>query len=115
MKYIKNQYVLTNIVSENIEDATTKLEIFKTLKCAKSDISIAFRREPDHPLTTYDRIRIDRVNDDSIDIVVVNATHTMSVKKIPINLIELITTTTTPSEIFRKKNNLTKGDVFDLA
>jgi len=115
MRYVRKQFILSVVTDENIDDLSSIKDLVKALSQAKTDVSITFRKDKMEQPTSYDRVRIEKLEDQTFDIVVLHQTHTFSLKKIAYDSIDYLCSVVTPSEIFRKKSSPSKGDVLDLA
>lgn len=115
MRYIRKQISIKVIADEVIEDVPVIKELMQTFQKAKTDVAISYRKNQMEFPVSHERVRVISVYEDSFDITVVNSMHTMNVRKIPLNCVEYVSTTVSPSEIFLKKENIQKGDTLDLS
>jgi hypothetical protein len=116
MRYVRKQIVVKVLADEIIEDLAIVKQILETFQKGRTDASISYRANQCETATAHDRVRITAVHEDSFDLTVINQTHTMNVKKVPISYIDFLSTTVSPNEIFVRKNGVVeKGDTLDLA
>jgi len=115
MRYVRKQITVQVIADEQVEGKDTIKALLQNFQKSRTDISISYRRDEHSMLTSHERIRINFVSEDSFDFTVINATHSLVVKKIPIENIDYISSTVSPSEIFMKKETVNKGDTLDLS
>jgi len=116
MRYVRKQIVVKVLADEIIEDLSVVKQLLETFQRSRTDAHISYRKDQFETATVHDRVRITAVHENSFDLTVINQTHTMNVKKIPIADVDFISTTVSPNEIFVKKSGIVeKGDTLDLA
>src|SRR4051812_6717327 len=103
MRYIRKEMIVRVIVDDEVTDPSAIRDILVALHKAKSDIALVYKRDEMEVPMTHSRARILSVGEDTFDVDVINKTHTMIVRKIPINMLDSLTTSVTPTEIFVKK------------
>ena len=115
MRYVRKQMTIQVIADEQVEDKEAIRTLLQNFHKARTDISISYRRDAHSMLTSHERVRINLVSEDTFDLTVINSTHSLVVKKVPIENIDYISSTVSPSEIFMKKETVNKGDTLDLS
>jgi len=115
MRYVRKQITTQIIADEVVDDVEVIKGILKTFNQVKTDVSISYRKNKMDMLSSHERVRIVSVFEDTFDITVINTTSSMIVRKIPISNIEYLASTISPSEIFLKKDCVSKGDTLDMS
>lgn len=114
MKYIRKQIVVKVLADETIEDISVIKEIFQTFHKARTDAAISYRSSPMECLTSHQRVRIIKIEEETFDIMVINQSDSMTIRKIPYQFVEYVCTTVSPSEVYTKQDSVRKGDTLDL-
>lgn len=115
MRYVRKQITIQVIADEQVEDKESIRTLLQNFQKARTDISISYRRDAQSMATSHERVRINLVSEDTFDLTVINSTHSLVVKKIPIENVDYISSTVSPSEVFMKKETVNKGDTLDLS
>lgn len=115
MRYVRKQISIQVIADEVVDDKNSIRDLLQTFQKAKSDIAITYKKDEMAMPTSHDRVRITLVTETTFDLTVINNMHSMIVRKIPIGNIDYISSTVSPSEVFLKKESITKGDTLDLS
>ncbi len=115
MRYVRKQITIQVIADEQVEDKESIRTLLQNFQKARTDISISYRQDDQSMATSHERVRINLVSEDTFDLTVINSTHSLVVKKIPIENVDYISSTVSPSEVFMKKETVNKGDTLDLS
>ena len=113
MRYIRKQIVEKTISEDDLQDKEVILELLKNIKKASTDIIIEYRTKSDR-IKKYDKVRIKKVTEDTIDIIVFFKSASSNEKDISIDNIISITLTTSRHNIVAGQEKISKHAFLDI-
>jgi hypothetical protein len=114
MIYIRKQIVTKTVSEDDLHDEEVIIDLLNNIRKASTDITIEYRDAKNDHIKRYDKVRIKKVEEHSIDIIIFFKSASSNEKGIDIDDIVSIILTTSKHNIVAGKDKISKHAFLDI-
>ena len=118
MRFIRQQQTITTVCNEEVIEQESIVELLNNLLKSQLEFSLILRKEfkSDYVYRniTYDKARVKKVNEDTVDFLILSKNAISNIKSIGFNEIVEIFALTKKSDIFKSSSKVSRFDLMDI-
>jgi hypothetical protein len=118
MKFVRQEYIITTVCNEEFDDFQTIKTLLTNLLNEELNFSLSmkkyFRSEYDYKMMYYKKVRVEKVDDEKVDFLIINPSFSTSIKNISFDDIIEIRAITSKNDIFKSKKDVERWDILDI-